>query len=68
VVRHSGARASANLEPPAITSGIPGSRLRRAPEGGRGYALARSLRMLKSSTGRSGMTIRKVAPMVPSTR
>jgi hypothetical protein len=32
------------------------------------YARARSLRMLSNSTGRSGITIRKVAPMVPSTR
>jgi hypothetical protein len=32
------------------------------------YARARSLRTLRSSTGRSGITIRKVAPMVPSTR
>ena len=32
------------------------------------YARARSLRTLISSTGRSGMVIRKVAPMVPSTR
>ena len=32
------------------------------------YARARSLRMVSSSTGRSGITIRKVAPMVPSTR
>jgi hypothetical protein len=32
------------------------------------YARARSLRMLMSSTGRSGMVIRNVAPMVPSTR
>ena len=31
-------------------------------------ARARSLRTLRSSTGRSGMVIRKVAPMVPSTR
>ena len=34
----------------------------------RPYARARSLRMLSNSTGRSGITIRKVAPMVPSTR
>ena len=32
------------------------------------YARARSLRMLSSSTGRSGIAIRKVAPIVPSTR
>jgi hypothetical protein len=32
------------------------------------YARARSLRMLSSSTGRSGMVIRKVAPIVPATR
>jgi len=31
-------------------------------------ARARSLRTLRSSTGRSGIVIRKVAPMVPSTR
>jgi hypothetical protein len=32
------------------------------------YARARSVRTLISSTGRSGIVIRKVAPMVPSTR
>jgi hypothetical protein len=32
------------------------------------YARARSLRTLRSSTGRSGIVMRKVAPMVPSTR
>jgi hypothetical protein len=36
--------------------------------GRRLYARARSLRMVKSSTGRSGRVIRKVAPIVPSTR
>ena len=38
------------------------------PEMATPQARARSLRMVKSSTGRSGMVIRNVAPMVPSTR
>ena len=75
--RHSGAGGSANLgcasahrEISFNYLWIPGSSLRDAPddEGVTLYARARSLRTLSSSTGRSGIAIRKVAPMVPSTR
>jgi hypothetical protein len=51
----------ANRYPPPIKSGA-GFRPKTL------YARARSLRTLISSTGRSGIAIRKVAPMVPSTR
>jgi hypothetical protein len=41
---------------------------RGSPQDRPRYARARSLRTLRSSIGRSGMVIRKVAPIVPSTR
>src|SRR5579863_7189857 len=58
-------RFSYPLRPELARSGTGLLRVRHSAGG---YARARSLRTLNSSTGRSGIAIRKVAPMVPSTR
>src|SRR5437763_10615843 len=72
------ARHSYRLRPGLASSGNASDVLSRqenaakqrlnAPNAGHDQARARSLRTLSSSTGRSGITIRNVAPRVPSTR